>query len=154
MPDNDIPNPFAAGEAFTRMWLDLANRMMSAGTSVQPGATPPDMARDVRNAMMRAWAEALDGYMRSPEFLEMMRQSLAGAVQFRQAANEMLGQWQHELQSVSRQDIDQVIHLLRRLDGRVDDLQTRLARVEVAVERLESEVAELGRRRSARRKDE
>jgi hypothetical protein len=130
-------------DAFTRMWTDFATKMTEAGLSFPSQVTPPDAFRQLRGTMLRAWAEYCDQFMRTDEFLTMMKQSLDGAIQARRQLNEFLGEAQHALQGASRQDLDKLLSSLERLEGRLtderdaidsrlDELSERLARLEQA----------------------
>ena len=118
------------------LWTDFMSKLMAAGTSFSPDATPPEAAREIRAAVLQAWAEFWDRSMRTPEFLQGMQQSMAGAIEFRKQISDLLGQVQHELQSASRQDMDQLMRALRRVEQRVTD----------GMERLEDRFGELHKR--------
>jgi hypothetical protein len=138
---SDQHDTFFGADALTRMWTDFAAKMTEVGLSFSPQATPPDALRQLRTTMLRTWAEYCDQFMRSNEFLTMMKQSLDGAMQARRQLNDFLGETQHALQGASRQDLDKVMASLERLqhrmtdesDGilaRLDELSERLARLE------------------------
>jgi hypothetical protein len=113
-------------EMFTGFWTDFANKMAAAGFAGAPGATPPDATRQVRAAMFKAMGEACDEFMRSPQFQEMMKQSLAHSIQFRKQLNEWLGQMQHEFQGTSRQGLDELMQVMKHLEHRMSDGFDRL----------------------------
>ena len=123
------------------MWSEFAAKMTEAGLAFSPQVTPPDAFRQLRTTMLRTWADYCDQFMRSNEFLALMKQSLDGAVQARRQLNDFLGRAQHELQGASRQDLDKVMASLDRLErrladesdgiaARLDELSERLTRVE------------------------
>jgi len=119
---------------FTRMWVDFMSRMMSAGTSLAPEAMPPEMARSMRSAMFQAMSQYAEDFMRSPQFLEMMKQSADTTILFKKMLNDSLGQVQFEFQNASRADVDALVARLRRLEARLlerfDELSLRLERLE------------------------
>lgn len=141
---NDFLNPW---QPWMRMWTDAASKMMSAGQP--PAETPPDMARQMRSAWLDAYSQFFESYFRSPDFLEMMRQSLSASVQARKQLNDFLGQAQHELQGTSRQDIDQLMRTMRHVEHRVVNSIERLADqvedVAARLRRLERAAASNGR---------
>src|SRR5690242_1979473 len=114
-------NPFDAGLSFMRMWSDLASKMMTAGMPFSPESTPPEAARDYRDAMLKYWGDFWQQFLRSPAFLDMMRQSLDASVQARKQFNDYFGQMHHDFQGVSRQDIDQLMRALRHVEQRSVD---------------------------------
>ncbi len=135
--DNDQhTTTFPHADTFTRMWLDFATKVMGAGMAFSPEAMPPEAARQTRSAMLNAWAEYCDEFMRSPEFLDMLRQSLSTAMQARKQFNDFLGQVQHEFQGTSRQDVDQLMLSIRHLEHRLVD----------AVERISGQMEEIRHR--------
>jgi hypothetical protein len=123
------------GFDFMRMWSDMAAKMMQTQMP-EPPRTSADAMRETRSAMLDTWAEAWDQFLRSPQFLEMMRQSMAGSVQWRQQINDFLGNLQHQFQGVSRQDIDQVMLSMRHLEQRMVD----------SMEDIAAAIDDLGRR--------
>lgn len=138
---DDGKTGFEGAEQFTRLWTDFASKMAAAGMSYTPDQAPPEASRAMRDAMLGAMGEACDQYMRSPEFLGVMRTSMQEAIALRKQLNDFLGQMQHEMQGASRQDMDQlmqalshiekrVVNGLERLTERVDDLSDRLDRIE------------------------
>jgi hypothetical protein len=126
---------------FTRAWSDFATQMVRAGTAFTPGATPPQMSQEMRNAMFKAWGDYCDQYMRSPEFMDMMKQSLGTAVEARKQLNEFLGRVQSEFQQPSRQDVDQIMahlhHLERRIVDRIDAVAADLEDIKQKITQLE-----------------
>ena len=97
--------------------------------------------------MLRAWSEYCDELMRSPEFLQTMKESMKTAVEFRKEMNQTLGRMRHELQGSSRQDVDQIMSFLTRLERRLEDDEERsIARTEQIVKRLETLETKLARR--------
>jgi hypothetical protein len=112
-----------------RIWSETAAKMMQAGAAWSPpwmaaaaapvAPPPPDVPRQLRAAMTEAWAQWWDQYLRSPQFLEMMKGSLEASTQGRKQFNEWLGSVHHQLQGVSRQDLDEVLSSLRRVEERL-----------------------------------
>lgn len=128
-------------EAFTRMWTEFVSKMSTAGVSFSPDSPPPEASRQVRNAMLDALGRYCEEYMRSPQFLQTMKQSMDGAVAFRKQLNAFFTRWQHEMQGVAQEDVDSLMDrmgdlqktVVRRIDaisGRLDEIATRLDRLE------------------------
>lgn len=129
----------AAGRGFdfaasaTRMWADFASRMMAAGLTFPPDKAPPEAARQMRSAMFEAMSRYYDEFMRSPQFLEGMKQAMDSAIAMRRQFNEILTRVHHELQGTARADIDSLMVAIRHLETRLLD---RLEEVGGAVESL------------------
>jgi hypothetical protein len=128
---------FFGADAFVRMWTDFASKMTDVGLALSPQVAPPDAFRQVRATMLRAWAEFCGQFMRTDEFLAMMKQSLDGALRARRQLNDFLGEAQHGLQGASRQDLDWVRDSLERLERRLADESDGIAaRLDELGERL------------------
>lgn len=133
MNDNNDPVGEQAGSfaqcaaQASKMWTEFANKAFAAATSVPPGTTPPDAARQFRSAFLHAWAAYCDEFMRSSEFLELMKQSMRNAIEFRQQLNQFLGRMHHEFQGTSRQDVDQLMLAIRHVEQRLTDSMDRLS---------------------------
>jgi len=122
-----------------QLWSDTWGSMLGAGVSMSGRATPPDAFREARATMLDAWSDYFQRYMRSPEFLEMLKQAMAVNIEFRKQLNDFFGQMQYNLQAASRQDVDQLMSTMRHLEHRVVD----------ALERMSCRQDEIGRRLEA-----
>jgi hypothetical protein len=133
--------PFPGADAFAKMWSDFAAKMATSGVAFAPGAAPPDASRQVRGAMFKAMSEACDEFMRSPQFQEMMKQSLNNSIQFRKQLNDFLGRMQHEFQGTSRQDVDSLMQVMEHVERRVTDsferVSKRLDEIAARLDRVE-----------------
>lgn len=128
----------SAGSEMLSWWNDLLFKMMNAGLSVPSDATPPDAFRKARSVMLEAWTEYWNRYLRSPEFLNPLKQMMDSNIQMRRQMGNLFGEFQHNLQNVSRQDVDQVMRSLRHLEQRLADAIDRVSdRLEDLDERLD-----------------
>jgi len=121
---------FEQAQRMGSLWMEFATRMATAGMAFRPDQPPGDAARDVRQASLSMLAEQTDKYMRSPEFLATVKQSLDASIGFRQQLNELLTQAHHSVQGVAIQDIDSVLKSVRHLEARVLD------RIETVADKL------------------
>ena len=126
---------FNQSQRFVELWTEMATKMAAAGMAVSPESSPPQAAREARAAIFQTMSKHAEEAMRSPQFLEMMKQSLDGSLQFREQLNDFLTRLRHELQGVARQDIDSVLAGIHQLERRVLD---RLCSLH-ALHRLEPE---------------
>lgn len=141
-------NPFDVGQSMFRAWTDFMTKMMAAPMPFSSAGSPPDAAREIRSNMLNAWADYWQQVMRSPEFLETMKQSVDSSVQWRKQFNDFLGQMQHELQGVSRQDVDQIMRMMRHVEQRsVDGMERVTDQLERIVDRLEAIEKRIPKRR-------
>src|SRR5271157_2617613 len=64
--------------AFQRLWTDSFANMASVWSQFTPVSSPSDEMRKMRGGMLKVLAETWDEYMRTPQFMEMMKASLNG----------------------------------------------------------------------------
>jgi hypothetical protein len=122
---------FDQAQEMTNLWLQTVTKMMSAGVMMDPTQAPPDSARRLRDISLTAMSEQLDKYMRSPQFLAMVKQSLDTQIAFRKQLNQFFTDALHSVQSVARQDADALSLSVRHMETRVLD------RIETLCERLD-----------------
>jgi hypothetical protein len=128
-----------AAQRFTQIWTDFAGKVASAGMAFQPDNAPPDVARRMRDAMLAAMASYAEQFMRTPEFMEMMKQSMQASLDLRKQLNDFLTRAHHGAQGVARQDVDAVMAAIRHMETRaLDRLEALSRRVEELSERLEA----------------
>src|SRR5436305_8048174 len=125
---------FNPTQRFAELWTDLATRMAAAGMSADPNAGPAETARAARSSTLQALSQFADQYMRTPQFLETMKQSFDATLNFREQANDLLTKLHHELQGVARQDVDSLLSGIHQLESRIVD---RLENISTRLEALE-----------------
>jgi len=119
--------PAEEAGAFQKIWLETMSRMMQAAAcTISPDSPPPEMMRQVRTGTFQALAATWEEFMRSPQFLEGVRQWMENAITFRKLSNDFMARVRTELQAPSRDDIDSVMltvrHMEKRLLDRLDEL--------------------------------
>lgn len=119
-------------DAFTKFWTDYMSRLGAAGISTPPMPSPSEASRQMQRMMFDAMAKYADDFMRSPQFLEAMKQSLDNALAFRRQIDEFLTNALHATQTPSRSDVDELVALVRNVEERILD------RVEALERRLEA----------------
>ncbi|HEV2391003.1 MAG TPA: hypothetical protein VG146_01435 [Verrucomicrobiae bacterium] len=118
----------AASEAagFQKIWVETMSKMMQAAFTFTPNSPPPEVMRQIRGGIFQALAASWDEFMRSPQFLDGMRQWMENAITFRKLSNDFMGRVRNETQAPSRGDIDTVMlavrHMEKRLLDRIDQL--------------------------------
>jgi hypothetical protein len=112
--------------AFQKMCMESISKAMQAAFTFSPDSAPPDLLRQIRAGIFQALAQSWEEFMRSPQFLEGMRQWMENAIAFRKMTNDFMGRVRNELQSPSRSDIDTVMlavrHMEKRLLDRLDEI--------------------------------
>lgn len=121
-----------------RLWMDTMSRMTGAAFAFTPGSTPPEAARQVRDAFLSSVGHSLDAYMRSEPFLRAMRQSLDLSMEMRKQFLQMMAQVQHGMGMVAEEDVRSLMlgirHSEERLWRRLDQVSSRLERMESQLE--------------------
>jgi hypothetical protein len=104
--------------------------MMQAAFSGPGNTPPPDVLRQMRAGIFQALAQSWEEFMRSPQFLEGMKQWMDHAIQFRKMTNDFMGKVRHEFQAPSRDDVDTIMltvqHMEKRLLDRIDQLTAEI----------------------------
>jgi len=128
---------------FQGMWSDLISKMVEAGGSFSTDQSPPEALRQSRSVLFDAWAELWQQWAHTPEFLQLLKQTMGMNFQMRKQMNDFWGQLRHQSQGTSRQDFDQLMRAMRHLERRLADTSERIfGRLEDIEDRLDSSVAD------------
>lgn len=120
-------------EPLMKFWQDAFARMPAG--SFMPGQTPnADTVASMRKAFFDALAKACDEYMRSPQFLDAMKQSMDQSLAFRKQVNQFLSSTLQGMQMTTQEDMSEVLKTLRAIET---GLQHRFEEISARVERLE-----------------
>jgi uncharacterized protein (DUF2267 family) len=117
--------------AFQKIWMESMSKIMQTAFTFGSDSPPPDVLRQIRSGIFQALAQSWEEFMRSPQFLESMKQWMDNAINFRKMSNDFMAKVRNEMQAPSRDDIDTVMltvrHIEKRLLDRMEDLSTRIA---------------------------
>jgi len=113
--------------AFQKIWTDTFAKMMQLGFT-SPDAAPPEFLRQIRGGIFQALSQSWDEFMRSPQFLESMKQWMENAIAFRKMSNDFLTKARHETQAPAREDIDATMQAMHHMETRVLDRMEELAK--------------------------
>jgi hypothetical protein len=113
--------------AFQKIWVETMTKTMQSAFSMTPESAPPEVLQQIRSGIFQALAKSWEEFMRSPEFLERMKQWMETAVAFRQMTNDFLAKARSEMQAPSRDDIDTVMLTVRHMEKRILDRVEQLA---------------------------
>ncbi len=127
MSDNNFEKAAEQAAAFQKTWTESISKMMQAAFTVAPESPPPEILRQIRAGILQALAGSWDEFMRSPQFLEGMRQWMEQAIAFRKMSNDFMARVRNELQSPSRDDIDTIMLTVRHMESRLLDRVEKLA---------------------------
>ncbi|MFO0972257.1 MAG: hypothetical protein U1A27_02295 [Phycisphaerae bacterium] len=120
-------------EPMFKFWQDLMARMPTGG--FVPGQMPgPEAFQQGRRVFFDALAAYCDEFMRSPQFLEGMKQTMAQSLAFRKQLNEFITSAMHAVQMPTAEDMGEVLSTLRAIEStllqRVEEIADRLERLE------------------------
>lgn len=134
--DTNFEKTAEQAAAFQKIWMESASKMIQAGFAWGPNSAPPEVLRQLRSGMFQALAESWEEFMRSPQFLEGMKQWMETAVSFRKVTGEFLAKARNEMQAPSRDDIDTIMlnirHMEKRLLDRIEDLSQQVQQLKAA----------------------
>ena len=135
--DSDDPKQTAEQwAAFQKIWTDTFAKMMQLGFSYSPETAPPEFLRQIRTGIFQALSQSWDQFLRSPQFMEGMKQWMEQAVSFRKMSNDFFTKVRHETQGTAQQDVDAVLVALQQLETRV---LNRVDEVAADVEQLKQQ---------------
>jgi uncharacterized coiled-coil protein SlyX len=125
--------------------MDSFTEMAGVWSQYSAGSPPVDEMRKMRGGMLKVLAETWDEYMRTPQFMEMMKASLNGALDLRRLAREGMNRVHEQFENPSKQDMDDVLlairHVERRLLDRLEGLDDRVANVDERIDNLDAGIA-------------
>ena len=125
-------------QQFAQMWLEFATRMAAAGAAASSESAPSDAAKQMRDGYFQMLSQNAEQFMRSPQFLEMMKRSTDTAVTLRKQANDFLAEAHHAIGGLARPDVDSLLMAVRRCETRVLD---KLDEIHSKVNDLEGRLA-------------
>jgi hypothetical protein len=120
MSDNDrsqtAPDPLSQfwGDFFTR-----AGMSPPSGASAQSASPSKEAVQQMQRVFFDALAKYCDDFMRSEQFLTMMKETMDRSLAFKQQVDQFLGQLQRGVQSPAKADMDDLGGLLRSIEERV-----------------------------------
>jgi hypothetical protein len=143
--NDDMNKRFDQVAAFQKLWADSFANMASVWSQFSPGSPPTDEMRKMRGGMLKVLAETWDEYMRTPQFMEMMKASLNGVLDLKRMARDGMNRVHEQFENPSKNDIDDVLlairHVERRLLDRLEGLDDRVANLDEKIDMVEQRIA-------------
>ena len=134
--------------AFQKLWTDSFANMTGVWTQFSPGSPPSDEMRKMRGGMLKVLSETWDEYMRTPQFMEMMKASLNGALDLKRMARDGMNRVHEQFESPSKEDIDGVLLAIRHVEGRLLDrlegLDDRVMNLSEKIDKVDQRIAKQG----------
>jgi hypothetical protein len=113
--------------AFQQIWGETFSKLMELGFTFTPESAPPEFMRRMRGGIFEALGKSWEQFLRSPQFMEGMKQHMDNAIAFRKMSSDFFSKVRHETQNTSRDDIDAVMLAVRHMETRILDRVERLA---------------------------
>ena len=136
MPENN--DRTVTTDPFTGFWTDFFAKMGGSPDSMRGFMPPADASNEMVKQMQRVFLDALtkycDDFMRSEQFLGMMKQTMDRSLAFKQQLDQFLANAQKGMQAPARTDIDDLAGTLLKIEERVLDRLDALERKVAAVE--------------------
>lgn len=137
---SDVDDPASGANPFLNAWTDLLSHMGvgGSGAAAPAGPAPASWSDEAMGQMQRAFLDAMakhcDEYLRSPAYLNLMKQTMDNAMTFKQQVDRFLAEAHRAAHSPSTEDVDDVAATLRRIEdrliGRLDALEGRIRGLE------------------------
>jgi hypothetical protein len=144
MSDN-MNEAFDQVAAFQKLWIDSFANMAGIWSQFSPWSPPFDEMRKLRGGMLKVLAETWDEYMRTPQFMEMMKASLNGALDLKRMARDGINRVYEQFESPTKEDIDDLLlavrHVERRLLDRLEELDNRVANLDEKFDKVDQRIA-------------
>ena len=121
MDSNNFEKAAEQAAAFQKIWTDSMSKVMQASFGSGQSPPPPELLKQIRSGIFEALAKSWDEFMRSPQFLESMKQWMDNAISFRKLTNDFMGKVRNEMQAPSREDIDTIMLTVRHMEKRLLD---------------------------------
>jgi hypothetical protein len=112
--------------AFQRIWMESMSKLMQTAFTMTPNSPPPEVLKEIRGGIFQALAQSWAEFMRSPQFLDSMKQWMESAIQFRKVTNDFMAKVRNEMQAPSRDDIDTIMLTVRHMEKRLLDRMEEL----------------------------
>ena len=134
--------------AFAKAWSDSCARLMQAAMSPNPETAPPELLRQIRGGLMQALTQSWEEYLRSPQFLQGMKQMMEQAVAFRSSSTEFLTKTRQATEGVAQEDMESLRAALGQMQSRLgrqmEALSAQVSRLEKGLERVSPGAAREG----------
>ena len=147
--DDKMSESMEQAAAFQKLWLDSFGNMANVWSQFSPGSPPPEEMRKARNGMLKALAGTWDEFMRTPQFMEMMKASLNGSLDLKRMARDGMNKVHEQFETPSKEDLDSILlairHVERRILDRVEGVDDRVLNITERLEKLGGRIEELSK---------
>jgi len=140
---SDTPNPTPDPAAnFAKLWSDSCSRLMQAAMAYSPETASPELLRQIRGGLFQALSQSWQEYMRSPQFLQGMKQLMDQAVAFRKFSAELMTKTRHATEGVAQEDLEDLRFIVGQMESR---LARHLESLSAQISQLQKEFQQIRR---------
>lgn len=129
--DEKFKETFEQAAAMQKTWLDSIAGVANAWSQYSPENPPPDELKKMRKAILDVISASWEDFMRTPQFMEIMRDTLNNSMTWQSYAKDSVNRMHDVTQTASKKDVDSLLlairHIEKRLLDRVEGLQDDLA---------------------------
>ena len=147
---NTMNNTFEQAASFQKIWMDSVTNMAGAFSQFSPASPPPEQLRGLRTSMLKVLGETWNEFMRSPQFMEVMKLSINGAFDMRTMMKENMNKIHEQFETPTKEDVDGILlairHVERRVLDRLEGMEERLGNYTDGLEQIEARLEKLDAR--------
>jgi hypothetical protein len=134
---------FKQASAFQKMWMDSMAGMTRVWSDYSPNNPPPDELKKIRNGVLKSISQTWEEYMRTPEFMKAMRDTMNNSVQWQKMAKENTNKMHTALGSATKDDVQGIMVALQHVERRVldglDEMKARVASMQKDLDGIQTE---------------
>jgi chromosome segregation ATPase len=121
--------------------------MAGVWSEYSPDSPPPEEMRKMRSGMLKAMASTWDDFMRTPQFMEMMKVGLNGTLDLRRMARDGMNKIHEQFETPTKEDLDSILlairHVERRILDRLEGMDDRVRNIVERIEKMEGRLAKM-----------
>lgn len=145
--DDNMKKTFEQAAGFQKLWMDSFANMGSVWSQYSPGNPPPEEIRKMRGGMLKVLSQTWDDFMRTPQFMEMMKASLNGALDLKKMASDGMSRMHETFETPDKEDINGILlairHVERRLLDRLEGIDDRVLNLDERIGKVDSRLTKL-----------
>ncbi len=145
--DNNMTKAMEQAAAVQKLWMDSFTDMANVWSQFSPSKPPPEQLRKMRSGMLKVLAESWEEFMRTPFFMEMMKNSMNSALDLRRMGQAGAAKLHEQTGIAAKEDIDGILmairHIERRLMERMEGVGEKFDEVERRLDETGNEIRKI-----------
>ena len=148
--EEKIKDNLEQAAAFQKMWMDTMSGVSRVWGTYSPEKPPPEQLKDMRNQTFRAMSSSWEEFMKTPQFMQVMRDSMNNGMAWKAASKDGINRMHDSFQTVAKKDVDGVLLAIRHVEKRVLD---RIETLQDNISELEADLSKLNKGGSGKMQD-